>query len=71
MTDTKPWYTSKTVWVGVAQIAVGAATAAGVINLDEAQSATDAIPALIPSLVTAGLGVATIATRVVAEKKLG
>jgi hypothetical protein len=71
MNETKPWYTSKTVWVGAAQIAIGAATAAGVIDMDAAVDAQNQAPEVISGLVGAVLGVATVASRVVANKRIG
>lgn len=71
MEDVKPWYTSKTVWVGAAQIAIGAATAAGIIDLDAASDAQAQAPEVISGLVGAVLGVATVASRAVATKRVG
>jgi hypothetical protein len=70
MNETKPWYVSRTVWIGAAQIAIGAATAAGMIDLDAAQDAQAQAPEVVTGLVNAALGAGAVYYRIKATKQV-
>jgi hypothetical protein len=67
MTDLKPWYASRAVWTGLAQIVVGLAVLLGFV--DEATS-WDAMKQ-VPEVLTVILGGLGIYYRVIATKKVG
>lgn len=71
MEDKKPWYASRTVWVGAAQVAVGAALATGVIDETTAGTALGQAPEVVGGVVGAVLGAASIYYRSRADKTLG
>lgn len=70
MDEIKPWYASRTVWVGAAQVAVGAALASGAIDESTAQDALGQAPSVVGGVVAAALGAASIYYRAKAEKAL-
>ena len=70
MNETKPWYASRTVWVGAAQVAVGAALASGAIDEATAQDALGQAPSVVGGVVAAALGAASVYYRVKAEKSI-
>lgn len=61
--DPKPWYASRTLWVGAAQVAVGTALAAGVIDESTANDALGQAPEVVGGVVGAVLGAAQIYLR--------
>lgn len=70
MNDTKPWYQSRTVWLGAAQIAIGAGVAAGVIDETGAGEALGQAPEVIGGVLAAATGAAGVYYRMKADKKL-
>lgn len=57
MDDSKPWYASNAIWANVLQVAVGLATATGVITGATGTAIATEGPGLIIGVVTTALGV--------------
>lgn len=70
MDGTKPWYTSKTIWIGVTQVVVGVAAAKGYVSEGFVQDILQQAPEVISGLIAATLGVVSIWTRAIARSKL-
>jgi hypothetical protein len=67
MNDSKPWYLSRTNWVGIVTVAASLLSMAGYDVSAEDQST---LMDLIPAGLTAICGVATIYFRVAATKRI-
>ena len=70
MEETKPWWTSKTVWASVIQIIVGIAVATGLLTQTQGTEVVSNFPELAVGLATSGLGLISFVTRVIASKQL-
>lgn len=68
--DPKEWYTSKTLWASIAQVAVGIAVSVGIITPDSATSIVSQLPELIVGLLTSGLGLLSFWGRYTATKQI-
>lgn len=70
MNDTKPWYSSITVWASLVQIAVGLAVSFGVVDSAAGtQIATD-LPGLLVGVAASGTGILALVGRVRATKQI-
>jgi len=72
MTNTKPWYASKTVWGGIVAAAAGVASLAGYeLSPDTQAFLADQAVAIATSVATIVGGVLAIYGRLNAKKKIG
>ena len=70
MDDTKPWYTSQTIWASILQMAVGVGVGLGAINAAAGTEILAAGPGLLLGLINTGLGAWALYGRVKASKTL-
>ena len=70
MSEAKPWYASRTMWVGAAQAAVGVALAAGAIDEATARDALGSAPEVVGGVVTAALAATQIYIRTQTDKPI-
>lgn len=75
MTDSKPWWTSKTVWSGLITVAASAigvffSVKVGVRDVDQLSGYAAAIGSAATAIVTAISGIMSVYGRVVAKERI-
>lgn len=70
METSKPWYMSRTVWIGAAQVAIGVGVASGVVDESGAADALNQAPEVIGGVLAAAAGAAGVYYRLQATKEL-
>ena len=70
MEGSKPWYTSKTIWGSIVQVAAGVAVSMGVISGDQSVELIASGPELITGVVVGLLGFWNIFGRMKATKTI-